>query len=161
MNSLKKLFPIFLVLVLASMALAASPEFAAVVVAVADGDTLTVENSLGVGRQVVRLAGIDAPELSQPYGIAAKQYATQLTLYREVTVRVIKSRDRYGRLVAEVILTSGASLNQEMVRAGLAWWFRRYAPQDKTLAHLEEEARAARHGLWAEPHPQPPWEHRR
>jgi endonuclease YncB( thermonuclease family) len=44
-------------------------------------------------------------------------------------------RDRYGRLVAEVRLPDGRSLNQELVRAGYAWRFRRYS-SDPTLAAL-------------------------
>ena len=31
---------------------------------------------------------------------------------------------------------SGRNLNQELVRAGLAWWYRRYAPNDATLRLL-------------------------
>ena len=70
-------------------------------------------------------------------------------------------RDQYGRLVADVILPDGRNLNRELVRAGLAWWYRRYAPHDAELEALEAEARAARRGLWADPHPVPPWEWRR
>ena len=65
------------------------------------------------------------------------------------------------RLVADVILPDGRNLNRELVRAGLAWWYRRYAPHDAELEALEAEARAARRGLWADPHPVPPWEWRR
>jgi nuclease-like protein len=68
-------------------------------------------------------------------------------------------RDRYDRLLAEVRLPDGRSLNQELVRAGYAWWFRRY-PADPVLARLEADARVARRGLWADPHPTPPWEYR-
>ena len=51
--------------------------------------------------------------------------------------------DRYGRTVDRVPV-DGRSLNKELVRAGLAWWFRRYAPNDRELARLELEARVAR-----------------
>ena len=69
--------------------------------------------------------------------------------------------DRYGRTVGEVILPDGRVLNHELVRAGLAWWYRRYAPDDKTLEQLERGARGANRGLWADPNPVPPWEWRR
>lgn len=75
-----------------------------------------------------------------------------------VIVRV-KARDRYGRLVADVILPDGRVLNHELVRAGFAWWFRRYST-DTTLRDLEAEARADKRGLWADPKPVPPWEWR-
>jgi len=68
--------------------------------------------------------------------------------------------DRYGRILGDVFLPDGRSLNQELVRAGYAWWFRRYS-NDETLARLEAEARAAKVGLWADLHAVPPWEYRR
>jgi len=68
-------------------------------------------------------------------------------------------RDRYGRTVGEVLLLDGRSLNRELVRAGLAWMYRRYT-NDQSLSDLEEEAQAARRGLWAGPNPIPPWEWR-
>lgn len=73
----------------------------------------------------------------------------------------MRDTDRYGRLVGEVLLPDGRNLNHELVRAGMAWWYRRYAQEDTTLAQLEAEARAARRGLWRDPHPVPPWEWRR
>ena len=41
--------------------------------------------------------------------------------------------------------------------AGLAWWYRQYS-KDASLGVLEEDARQARRGLWADPNPVPPWE---
>lgn len=66
--------------------------------------------------------------------------------------------DRYRRIVAEVILSDGRSLNREMVRAGLAWWYRKYAAADGEMERLEAEARAARRGMWADRDPVAPWE---
>lgn len=78
----------------------------------------------------------------------------------EVEVR-IKTTDRYGRIVDEVILLHGSTLDKELVFVGLAWWYRRYAPNDCTLKALEAGARAAKRGLWADSNPIPPWEWRR
>ena len=72
-----------------------------------------------------------------------------------------KDVDRYGRVVGEVILPGGKSLDREMVRAGFAWWYYDYAKKDLKLALLEREARGARRGLWADPNPVPPWVWRR
>jgi len=143
------------VLCLAAAA-AATEEFHGRVVGVTDGDTITV---LRNGRAVtVRLAGIDAPERHQAYGQRAKQFAAALAHSRAVTVRVT-GRDRYGRILGEVLLPDGRSLNQELVRAGYAWWFRKYS-QDARLARLEAEAREGRRGLWADRAPEAPWEFR-
>ena len=106
----------------------------------------------------MRLAGIDAPEKGQAYGQRAKLFAASLAFGQTVTVRTT-GHDRYARLLGEVILPDGRSLNQELVRAGFAWWFRKYS-RDLTLAHLEEEAREGRRGLWADPSPEPPWTYR-
>jgi endonuclease YncB( thermonuclease family) len=77
-----------------------------------------------------------------------------------VTVRV-KDIDRYKRTVGEVVLPDGRILNRELVRAGLAWWYRQYARHDKELARLEAEAQAASRGLWADKEPMAPWEFRK
>ncbi len=52
-----------------------------------------------------------------------------------------------GRTIGEVILPDGRVLNRELVKAGFAWWYRRYAPNDETLAQLEREARRTKRGL--------------
>jgi len=69
-------------------------------------------------------------------------------------------RDRYERTVGDVLLRDGRSLNRELVKAGFAWWYRRYAPDDETLEQLEREARRTKRGLWADPHAVAPWEWR-
>ena len=77
-----------------------------------------------------------------------------------MTVRV-RDIDRYKRTVAEIILPDGRNLNQELVRAGLAWWYQQYARRELILRDLEQEARAARRGLWKDPQPVPPWDWRK
>jgi endonuclease YncB( thermonuclease family) len=74
---------------------------------------------------------------------------------------IVKDRDDYGRWISVVILPDGRTLNQELVRAGYAWWYRHYAPDDMPLAELESEAREAKRGLWAVRRPVPPWIWRR
>jgi endonuclease YncB( thermonuclease family) len=135
---------------------AAAEEFTGRVVGVTDGDTITV---LRAGRaERVRLQGVDAPEKRQAYGERARRFTADLVFDRTVTVRA-SGRDRGGRLLGEVVLPDGRSLNEALVRAGYAWWFRRYSRDDR-LARLEEEARAGRRGLWADRAPEAPWEFR-
>lgn len=131
-------------------------DFSGRVVSVADGDTLT---ALHDGRAVrVRLEGIDAPEIKQAYGRAAKQYAAAAVLGREVLV-IERGKDRYGRTLGEVRV-AGESLSQLLLQDGFAWWFRRYS-RDASLGMLEADARQRRAGLWADPDPVPPWDYRR
>jgi endonuclease YncB( thermonuclease family) len=150
-----RLFMIFLFLAWSAAAFA---DFSGKVVAVKDGDTLEVMKE-GVAVRV-RLYGIDCPEKGQAFGQRAKQFASDLAFGKAVKV-IEKDRDRYGRTVGEVILEDGRSLNQELVRAGLAWWYRQYAKNDAELKTLEREARDAKSGLWADADPVPPWNWRR
>jgi len=110
-------------------------EFAGQVVGVTDGDTLTVRSDSGVATRI-RLWGIDAPEKRQAYGNVSKRYLSSLAFGKRVRV-LVRDTDRYGRNVSEIILPDGRNANQEMVRAGYAWWYRRYAPDDAVLARLE------------------------
>ena len=70
-------------------------------------------------------------------------------------------RDKYHRLLGEVVLPDGRMLNRELVRYGFCWWYRKYAPADTVLEKLEKDAREAKMGLWADPKPVPPWEWRK
>ncbi|MBE0574377.1 MAG: thermonuclease family protein [Desulfuromonadales bacterium] len=142
---------IFLLLLTSTPVFALS--FSGKVVKVADGDTIEV---LRDGQaEKIRLAGIDCPEKKQAFGQAAKRFTLDLAAKKIVTVKV-ETTDRYGRTVGEVILPNGRSLNRELVRAGYAWWYRKYS-SDTTLGLLESEAQANRLGLWADSSPVPPW----
>ncbi len=155
----RKIFPPLLALLLLSVPLSSQTDtFTGKVVGVSDGDTISVMRE---GRAVkVRLHGIDCPEKKQPFGTKAKWVTSDLAFGKEVEVR-IKDTDRYGRIVGEVILPDGVSLNKDLVHAGLAWWYRKYAPNDRTLKALEAGARDEKKGLWADSNPIPPWEWRK
>ncbi|MEW6267781.1 MAG: thermonuclease family protein [Thermodesulfobacteriota bacterium] len=142
--------------VLAAAAPSGAASFRGTVVRIRDGDSVDV---LRDRRPVkVRVLGVDAPERGQPFSARAKSFTADLVGGREVLVEV-KDVDRYGRIVGDVVLDDGRRLGRELVRAGLAWHYRRYS-SDPELARLEGEARSARRGLWADPHPTPPWAYR-
>jgi micrococcal nuclease len=86
--------------------------FQAKVVRVAYGDAIAVMHD---GREErIRLHGIDAPEKGQAFGNRAKQYASELALGQVVTVEPT-DQDPYKRVVADVTLPDGRSLDREMV----------------------------------------------
>jgi hypothetical protein len=68
--------------------------------------------------------------------------------------------DRYGRTVAVVKLKDGRELNLEIIRAGMAWHFKRYSG-DEAYALAEKQARDAGVGLWLDRAANAPWEYRR
>ena len=132
-----------------------SATFTGKVTHVADGDTLSVTAN---GRtEVIRLDGIDAPEGGQAFGGQARQRLRVLAFSQQATVHV-HDRDRYGRLVARVIV-AGRDLSEEMVRAGLAWHYTHYSA-DRQLAALEQQARQQHLGLWGDRTAVPPWQYR-
>ena len=133
-------------------------DFSGPVVSILDGDTIEVLN--GHHTERIRLSGIDCPEKSQGYGKRAKQAASALAFGKDITVQM-HGHDKYKRILGDVILPDGMNLNQELVKQGWCWWYRKYAPGDTVLERLETEARESRKGLWADLQPVPPWEWRK
>ncbi len=133
-------------------------DFSGPVVSVLDGDTLEVLHNNKAER--IRLSGIDCPEKGQAYGNNAKHAASALVFGKEVTIQT-HGHDKYQRLLGDVLLLDGTNVNHTLVKDGWCWWYRKYAPGDTVLEGLEKDAREAKKGLWADPHPVPPWEWRK
>ena len=145
------MIPTLLALTLALM----TPELTGKVVAVADGDTLTVlVDKVGVK---IRLDGIDAPERSQAFGARSRETLSELVFGKTIRV-VTKGKDRYGRTIG-VVFIDGENVNAKMIESGLAWHYKRYS-SDAELDRLEREARRAKRGLWSDPAPVEPWNYR-
>jgi len=128
------------------------------VVSILSGDTLEVLHNTRAER--IRLNGIDCPERDQAFGKKAKQSASDLIFGKQVTLKTY-GLDKYGRTMADVLLPDGTNVNHELVKEGWCWWYRKYAPGDVILEESETRARASRMGLWADPHPIPPWVYRK
>jgi len=129
------------------------------VVGVADGDTITVLDADKVQHKI-RLTGIDAPEKKQPFGNRSKQSLSDMVYNKTVTVETDK-RDRYGRELGKV-LAGGKDVNLGQIRAGFAWHYKAYertqsATDRQAYADAENEAKAAKRGLWLAADPTPPW----
>ena len=119
----------------------------ATVLSIGDGDTIRVRQA---GKALtVRLACIDAPETTQsPWGQQARRYLQQrLPIGRKVSLHV-KTTDRYGRTVAEVI--DGININLVMVEDGQAFAYRQYLSGCDAKEYLDAELRASRrrYGVW-------------
>ncbi len=142
--------------VLASASAAAASSLTGRVVAVADGDTLTVLDAANQQHRI-RLAEIDAPEKRQAFGQRAKQSLSNLC-YGKSAVVSVATQDRYGRSVGRVSC-DGVDTNLEQVKRGLAWAYRQYRPSAPIL-QAEASARQTRAGLWQDTSPTPPWEFR-
>ena len=88
----------------------AGESFTGRVVAVHDGDTITVERADGELVRI-RLWGIDCPESDQPWGDRAMAFTAEKCLNKTVLV-FERDEDRYGRLVAEVMLARAGPIGQ-------------------------------------------------
>lgn len=107
-------------------------EYLATVNNVVDGDTIDVTIDLGFGisqKQRVRMHGINTPELhstdvmERRAAVSAKSFLEEQTVNKRVKLRSVKSKDKYGRYLAEVWPAEGIaaeSVNDMMIRVGLA-----------------------------------------
>jgi endonuclease YncB( thermonuclease family) len=157
-----QLAALFVVLVLCA-ANAKATELSGRVVAIADGDTITVLDD-GKVQHRIRVAAIDAPERGQAYASRAREHLSQLVFGKQVRCEVIKT-DRFGRQVANVYRGS-VDVGLEQVAAGMAWHFKAFESEQRDVARLayaeaEQSARSARRGLWADSTPIAPWDWRR
>jgi endonuclease YncB( thermonuclease family) len=135
--------------------------------AVLDGDTMAVVCN---GEQVkVRLHCIDAPEIGQgPWGIASRDFLAALTPRTVILVPQPTERgyrDRFGRLVAEVLTPDEGrrNLNMAQIFSGKAAVYPKYCAEER-YAWVEAVARKAGAGIWATPGGQQTpwtWRHRR
>ena len=124
------------------------------VVSIHDGDTITIlQNKTQIK---VRLFGIDAPELKQPYGKKSKQFLANLIAGEVVEVDE-NGKDRYKRIIGTIYL-NGADINAQMVENGYAWAYRKFS---KKYTPQESKAKSQKLGLWRDKEPIPPWEWRR
>lgn len=118
---------------------------------VIDGDTIMVAPAGDTSTPtVVRLYGIDAPEIGQAYGEeSAAWLKARLPKGRKVEI-VHYDMDKYGRVVA-VVYIKGKAVNTEMVSGGLAWVYPQYCRAKFCRAWKENEklARKEESGLWA------------
>lgn len=133
--------------------------FIAKVIRILDGDTMEI---LYQNTPIkIRLAHIDCPEKrgSQPFGNHAKKALSDLCFGQQVRVYGEKY-DRNKRLIAIVVNAKKQVVNQEMVKQGMAWHFKRYSTNE-TYARLELIARKNKVGLWQDKNPIAPWEWRK
>jgi len=112
------------------------------VIKVIDGDSIIIDNGTEI-----RMAGIDAPELSrggQPFALEAKDFLRDRLLNRKVQIK-IWGLDKYNRTLATVY-QDGSDVNLEMIQRGYAEVFMVLSIRYKAA---ETKARIAGLGIWS------------
>jgi endonuclease YncB( thermonuclease family) len=129
---------------------------------VSDGDTVWLQVADRFQWLHIRFYGVDTPESewpsvwpAQPFSAEAKKFVIEQVSGKQVAVQ-LKDEKTYDRVVGELFV-DGQSLSRKLLEFGLAWWNRKYAPDNPDFKHLEEEARAKKIGLWSQNEPVPPW----
>jgi endonuclease YncB( thermonuclease family) len=128
------------------------------IVSVLGGDIIEVLHHSKAER--IRLNGIDCPGKNLAYGERAKQVTSELVYGKEAMLNTY-GLDTSGGTLADVLLPEGTNVNHTLVKEGWCWWYRKYAPGNRTLEGLERQAREAKKSMWAEPNPVPPREWRK
>lgn len=118
---------------------------------ISDGDTVRIE--LDTGREErVRLVGIDAPELSPAECFGPEASARARSLAEGERVRLVldptqDERDRFGRVLAYVLLDGTHDLGRRLVAEGYASVFVFDRPFERLGSYRDAEASARRGGL--------------
>mgnify|MGYP001186546822 CR=1 FL=1 len=113
---------------------------------VIDGDTFETESG-----EKVRLIGINAPEMSDFYGLEAKKYLKNIVENKVIylqTDNISNDRDRYQRLLRYVII-DGIDVNKKMVADGFAFAYLKYKfSKSDSYEKAQIRAREKNLGIW-------------
>ncbi|MBU1348440.1 thermonuclease family protein [Patescibacteria group bacterium] len=132
----------------------------ATVTRVVDGDTFHVTFDAEPGDWTIRMLGVDTPETVDPrkevqcMGKEASDFMKGLLTGRRVRLEAdvqADERDKYDRLLRNVLLEDGTDVNALLVRQGYAHAYLSFplAPERKVeLRDLQEQAKADTVGLW-------------
>ncbi len=145
-------------LLAAQAAMAAPSNFTATVVRVIDGDTIWVLTSAKSKPLKLRIQAIDAPEICQSGGVAARDALKARLFGKSVTLFPVAT-DKYKRTLASVE-AQGEDIGRWMVLGGNAWssgYFHSAGP------YLPEQTKAqlARRGIFSGPRPEHPQDFRK
>jgi len=134
------------------------------VIKIIDGDTVYFQTKNDNRYKKLRLVGIDAPEIHQPFGLKSKQCLGNLINNKPVKIMLFGT-DRYKRTLAK-ILTEEVDINLAMIKEGCAWFYRRYKntlDKNDQLMYDQAEVFAIdnKKGLFSNHEAEAPWNWRK
>ncbi len=105
----------------------------------------------------VQLNAIDAPPQSLPGGTEALALVQELI--NDQPVRLLEfRRNEEGYVIGEVYTQDNLSLNEELMKAGWAWFYEPDSNHNPYYRELNDTAIEEKRGLWSLEAPTPPWE---
>ena len=134
------------------------------VIKIIDGDTVYFQTKNDNRYKKLRLVGIDAPEIHQPFGLKSKQCLVNLINNKPVKIMLFGT-DRYKRTLAK-ILTEEVDINLAMIKEGCAWFYRKYKntlDKNDQLMYDQAEVFAIdnKKGLFSNHEAEAPWNWRK
>lgn len=119
------------------------------VIEVPSGDAIIIRDRRGQ-KLILKLYGVDAPELGQPYGSQAQARVQELIFGKRVSASIHKT-DREGSPKAVIWLGTEFHLHTKLLNEGLAKVNRDECKNDVCQFMLEDEkaARIEEIGLWS------------
>ena len=123
-NSKKPVLTIIFIIFTSLSGIALSSTLDGKVIKIIDGDTVYFQATNDDGYKKLRLVGIDAPEMKQPFGHESRQCLANLINNKLVQI-ITFGEDRYKRTLAKIIIEK-IDINQAMIKNGCAWFYRRY-----------------------------------
>lgn len=130
--------------------------FAARVVKIHDGDTISIANGNRLIR--IRFYGVDSPEYDQPFGTVSARNLGKAIKGRTLRFEP-KYRDKYNRIVAVPYFADGTCLLDMIIENGDAWVFDDFCDDGalcKRLREAQHRARISQRGLWSDRGAVPP-----
>ncbi|GAA5100507.1 thermonuclease family protein [Chryseobacterium ginsengisoli] len=128
------------------------------IIKIKDGDTVVVLLS-DKTQETLRLAEVDCPENSQPFGKNAKKFTSSQVFGKNVTFYKV-NKDRYGRTIAKIFYGNDKYLSKEIIKAGFGWWYFK-ASKDTELQKIQNKAKEKKLGLWVDKNAVSPWDFRK
>ena len=114
------------------------------VITTLDGDSIIIKDKTSKAEHIIRLYGIDSPELEQFWGKNSKSFLNGMVINKEVAIKV-KGYDKYKRILG-IVYQNDKDINQIMVAKGYSWAYLYYSD---TYKKEHFKAKKDKLGLWA------------
>ena len=161
---INKIFLLIFLTIFTTTTLSQNTVFEGQVIKIIDGDTVYFQAKNDNRYKKLRLVGIDAPEIHQPFGLKSKQCL--VNLINNIPVQIISfGEDRYKRTLAKILIEN-FDINLAMIKEGCAWFYRRYKNTlDKNDQLMYDQAEVSaidnKKGLFSNHEAEAPWNWRK